>query len=59
MELLQMMSWAAMGTGFTFFMTALGAASVFLFRKQVSELAHRLSLGIAAGIIVIRSIRAV
>ena len=35
MELLQMMSWAAMGTGFTFLMTALGAASVFLFRKQV------------------------
>ena len=56
MELFQMMGWAAMGTGFTFLMTALGAASVFIFRKQVSELAHRLSLGLAAGIMIAASV---
>ena len=27
--------WAAMGTGFTFFMTALGAGVVFIFKKNM------------------------
>lgn len=40
--------WAAGGTGFTFLMTSLGAAMVFLFRKQVSTLAQRIFLGFAA-----------
>ena len=33
--------WAAAGTGFTFLMTTLGAASVFLFRKRNSMLLQR------------------
>ena len=34
--------WAAGGTGFTFLMTTLGAAMVFLFRRRVSDLAQRI-----------------
>ena len=33
--------WAASGTGFTFLMTTLGAASVFLFRKRNSMAIQR------------------
>lgn len=46
---MQPILWAAMGTGFTFLMTALGSALVFFFRKQASVRAQRICLGFAAG----------
>lgn len=48
--------WAAAGTGFTFLMTALGAASVFLFRKRNSVLFQRVFLGFAAGVMIAASV---
>lgn len=48
--------WAAGGTGFTFLMTTLGAAMVFLFRKQVTALAQRIFLGFAAGVMIAASV---
>ena len=48
--------WAAGGTGFTFLMTSLGAAMVFLFRKQVNALAQRIFLGFAAGVMIAASV---
>ena len=47
--------WAAGGTGFTFFMTGLGAATVFLFRERVSRRLHQLLLGFAAGVMIAAS----
>ena len=44
------------GTGFTFAMTALGAALVFLFRRPPSPLLTKLSLGFAAGIMIAASV---
>lgn len=41
---------AAAGTGFTCFMTALGAAAVFFFRRQISTRAGRLCFGFAGGV---------
>lgn len=55
-DLITMMGWAAGGTGFTFMMTALGSASVFLFRKTISENIHRMALGLAAGIMIAASV---
>ena len=52
----QALLWAAMGTGFTFLMTSLGAASVFLFRKKTGALAQRIFLGFAAGVMVAASV---
>lgn len=43
---------AALGTLFTFSMTTLGAAAVFLFRNEPSALFTKLSLGFAAGIMI-------
>lgn len=40
---------ALAATGFTFFMTALGAAIVFFFSKEISDQCQRLFLGFAAG----------
>ena len=34
--MIQSLSWAALGTGFAFLMTVSGAATVFLFQKQVN-----------------------
>lgn len=48
--------WAAAGTGLTFFMTALGASTVFLFKKKVSPLAQRIFLGFAAGVMIAASV---
>lgn len=48
--------WAAGGTGFTFGMTALGAAMVFLFRKRVGEGVQRAFLGFAAGVMIAASV---
>lgn len=53
---MQPILWAALGTGFTFLMTALGSALVFFFRKQASVRAQRICLGFAAGVMVAASI---
>jgi len=44
------------GTGFTFLMTTLGAASVFLFHKRQSAIMQRLFLGFAAGVMIAAAI---
>ena len=46
---------AALGTGFTFAMTALGAASVFLLQRETAR-GRRLILGFAAGIMTAASV---
>ncbi len=48
--------WAAAGTGFTFLMTALGAAVVFFFKKQSSAMIQRIFLGFAAGVMIAASV---
>ena len=50
------MIWAACGTGFTFLMTAAGAALVFLFRKRVNANFQRVLLGFAAGVMIAASV---
>lgn len=47
--------WAAGGTGFTCFLTALGSATVFLFRSRVNRQLHQLLLGFAAGVMIAAS----
>ena len=47
---------AALGTGFTRLMTALGACVVFLFRRQSSPGLHRVMLGFAAGVMLAASV---
>ncbi|MBQ7838956.1 MAG: ZIP family metal transporter [Lachnospiraceae bacterium] len=42
--------YAACGTGFTFLMTALGAAVVFLFKKDVDKKVERAFMGFAGGV---------
>ncbi len=54
--LLQPVLWAAGGTGFTFIMTALGAAMVFFFRKSISSSVQRVFLGFAAGVMIAASV---
>ena len=51
----QALLWAAGGTGFTFLMTSLGAATVFLFRRSVSAALHQIMLGFAAGVMIAAS----
>ena len=41
---------AALGTLFTFMMTALGAAAVFLFGNHMNERAQRMTMGFAGGV---------
>ncbi|NMA37217.1 MAG: ZIP family metal transporter, partial [Papillibacter sp.] len=48
--------WAAGGTGFTFIMTSLGAAMVFLFRKNLSGKVQKVFLGFAAGVMIAASV---
>lgn len=48
--------WAAGGTGFTFLMTALGAAMVFVFHKRAGHTLQRIFLGFAAGVMVAASV---
>jgi len=52
----QALLWAAAGTGFTFLMTALGAAMVFLFRKEMSGGTQKIFLGFAAGVMIAASV---
>ena len=53
--MLQALTWAAAGTGFTALMTASGAAVVFLFHKKNSGELHRVMLGFAAGVMIAAS----
>ena len=46
------LSMTALGTGFTFLMTTLGAGLVFFFRKQFSAGLQRVFLGFAAGVMI-------
>ena len=48
--------WAAGGTGFTFLMTVLGSAVVFLFKKRISQTFQRVFLGFAAGVMIAASV---
>ena len=50
--MLRSIQWAALGTGFTFLMTTLGAGLVFFFRKQFSAGLQRVFLGFAAGVMI-------
>ncbi|MDL2325155.1 ZIP family metal transporter [Ruminococcaceae bacterium OttesenSCG-928-A16] len=47
---------AALGTGFTFLMTALGASTVFFFRKDANLTIQRVFLGFAAGVMIAASV---
>lgn len=53
---MQTLLWVAGGTGFPFFMTALGAAVVFLFKERVQGGMQRIFLGFAAGVMVAASV---
>ena len=53
--MLQALTWAAAGTGFTALMTAAGAAVVFLFHRKNSQTLHRVMLGFAAGVMIAAS----
>jgi ZIP family zinc transporter len=50
------MMYALGGTGFTFFMTALGAAVVFFFRGEIKEGFQKVFLGFAAGVMIAASV---
>jgi len=52
----QALLWAAAGTGFTCLMTALGAAMVFVFRKEMSGGIQKIFLGFAAGVMIAASV---
>ncbi len=47
---------ALLGTGFTFAATALGAAMVFFFKKEIPEKVNRAFLGFAAGVMIAAAI---
>ena len=47
---------ALLGTGFTFAATALGAAMVFFFKKDIPEKTNRAFLGFAAGVMIAAAI---
>lgn len=53
---MQPILWAAAGTGFTFLMTTLGAALVFLFKKETGLGVQRIFLGFAAGVMIAASV---
>mgnify|MGYP000843186395 CR=1 FL=1 len=56
-ELLAVLKWTAVYTGFTFLCTAAGAAAVFFLKPDAkTELAETLSLGFAAGIMTAASV---
>lgn len=52
----QAISWAALGTGFTFLMTAFGASVVFIFKKEMGKNIQRAFLGFAAGVMMAASV---
>ncbi len=53
---MQPILWAAIGTGFTFLMTSLGAALVFFFKKDATAGMQRIFLGFAAGVMIAASV---
>ena len=54
--MLQVLGWAALGTGFTFLMTALGAAMVFFLSEEPKPRFQRAVLGFAAGVMTAASV---
>lgn len=48
--------WAALGTGFCFLMTTLGAAMVFFFGGEIQEKVQKALLGFAAGVMTAASV---
>lgn len=52
----QAIGMAAMGTGFTFLMTTLGAGVVFIFKKEMGKNVQRAFLGFAAGVMMAASV---
>ena len=50
MRMLRSLGWAALGTGFTFLMTTLGAATVFFFSGEPRPKFQKAMLGFAAGV---------
>ena len=54
--MLQALSWAALGTGFTFLMTTMGAAVVFFFAEEPRPQFQRAMLGFAAGVMTAASV---
>ena len=54
--MLQALIWAALGTGFTFLMTTLGAAVVFFFAEEPRPQFQRAMLGFAAGVMTAASV---
>ena len=56
MRMLQAIGWAALGTGFTFLMTTLGAAMVFFFLGEPRPKFQRAMLGFAAGVMTAASV---
>ena len=56
MRMLRSLGWAALGTGFTFLMTTLGAATVFFFSGEPRPKFQKAMLGFAAGVITAASV---
>ena len=56
MRMLQSLGWAALGTGFTFLMTTLGAAMVFFFSGEPRPRFQKAMLGFAAGVMTAASV---
>lgn len=54
--MLQALGWAALGTGFTFFMTTLGAAMVFFISGEEKPRFQKAVLGFAAGVMTAASV---
>jgi len=54
--MLQVLGWAALGTGFTFLMTTLGAAMVFFLSEEPKPRFQRAVLGFAAGVMTAASV---
>ncbi len=55
-DMLRSLQWAALGTGFTFLMTTLGAAMVFFFAGEPKPRFQRAMLGFAAGVMTAASV---
>ena len=53
---MQALLWAAVGTGFTFFMTAMGSSVVFFFGNTIKVNVQRAFLGFAAGVMIAASV---
>lgn len=56
MDMLRSLGWAALGTGFTFLMTTLGAAMVFFLSEEPKPRFQKMILGFAAGVMTAASV---